>query len=187
MPLNNDIRIDQSVAVLIDGNNIEKSIHDMLGTTNAMIDFDTFIPKIIGDRALSRLMYFREGRNISKKLSERLREHFHGSVVPCHKSADIPLAINAIQVSQKVDTIIILSGDQDYVELVRHLQFDGIRVEIASVERTTAAILKDEAEHFTAIRSDDCFTLKKSNETSKEKEKKRSTGKKTPEKGIKRS
>ncbi len=156
-----EVKINQSVAILIDGNNIEKSLHEVIGADNAMPNFDTLIPKLVGNRSLSRLMYFREGQNISSKLAERLREHYHGSVAPCHKSADIPLAINAIQISQKVDTIIILSGDSDYVELVRHLRFDGIRVEIAAVKATTAKILIEEAEHFTPIEAEDCFTYDK--------------------------
>ena len=35
------VRIDQSVAILIDGNNIELSIHDLVSDKNAMINFDT--------------------------------------------------------------------------------------------------------------------------------------------------
>ena len=105
----------------------------------------------------SRLIYFREGRSISAKLAERLHNHYHGSVIPCHKSADIPLSIKATQIAQKEDTIIILSGDADYVELVRHLKSEGVRVEIAAVEKTTARILMEEADHFFAITEDDCF------------------------------
>jgi len=141
------IKIDQNVAILIDGNNIERS------------NFDTLVPKLLHDRALNRLIYFREGKQISSKLSERLHENFHGSVVPCHKSADIPLTIFATQVAQKVDTIIILSGDSDYVELVRYLKSRGVRVEIAAVEQTTAAILKEEADYFTAITKEDAFEI----------------------------
>ena len=81
--------------------------------------------------------------------------------MPCHKSADIPLTIKATQIAPKVDTIVILSGDSDYVELVRHLRGEGVRVEIAAVEQTTAKILKDEADHFTAITKEDCYILKK--------------------------
>ena len=58
--------------------------------------------------------------------------------MPCHKSADIPLTIKATQLAQKVDTIIILSGDADYIELVRHLRGEGVRVEIAAIEKNTA-------------------------------------------------
>ena len=80
-------------------------------------------------------------------------------MIPCHKSADIPLTIFATQVAQKVDTIIILSGDSDYVELVRYLKSRGVRVEIAAVEKNTASVLMDEADHFTAITVEDSFEL----------------------------
>ena len=124
------ININQSVAVLIDGNNIELSLQSLVG------------------------------KSISSKLAERLLTNFHGSVMPCHKSADIPLTIKATQIVTKVDTIIIMSGDSDYVELVRHLRGEGVRVEIAAVEQTTAAILKEEADHFIPITEEDCYILK---------------------------
>ena len=151
------ITISQSVAILIDGNNIEKSLHTLTGNKNAMLNFESIIPKLLDNRGLNRLLYFREGQNISTKLAERLHNKYHGSVVPCHKSADIPLSIYATQIAEKVDTIIILSGDSDYVELVRHLHSRGVRVEIAAIEANTAAILKEEADHFIPITKEDCF------------------------------
>ena len=155
-----DIKINQSCAILIDGNNIEMSLQSLVGKKNALVDFDVLIPKLLVSRGLSRLIYFREGKSISAKLADRLLNHFHGSVMPCHKSADIPLTIKATQIANKVDTIIILSGDSDYVELVRHLRGEGVRVEIAAVKQTTAQILIDEADHFTAITEEHCYILK---------------------------
>ena len=155
-----NIKLDQSVAILIDGNNIEMSLHSVSKSTASMINFDKLIPTLLGNRALSRLIYFREGKSISPKLAVRLQKMFHGSVVPCHKSADIPLSIKAVQVASKVDTIIILSGDADYVELVRHLKHDGIRVEIAAFPETTAEILRQESDYFFSITVDYSFALK---------------------------
>ena len=160
MTENPSVIINQSVAILIDGNNIEMSLHHLVNQKNALLDFDKLVPKLLVNRGLSRLIYFREGKSISTKLAERLLKNFHGSVIPCHKSADIPLTINATQIARKVDTIIILSGDSDYVELVRHLKGEGVRVEIAAVAETTARILIDEADHFTPIEEEDCFILK---------------------------
>ena len=151
--------INQTVAILCDGNNIERSIHEETKTTNAMINFDTFIPKLLSGRGLNRLIYFREGQNISSKLAERLHDKYYGSVVPCHKSADIPLSIKATQLASKVDTIIIMSGDSDYVELVRHLKAEGVRVEIAAVKKTTARILIEEVDHFHPITKADWFVF----------------------------
>ena len=136
-----NIAISQSVAILIDGNNIERSVHSESNDTNTMLNFDILIPKLLVNRGLSRLVYFREGKHISNKLQERLHNFYHGSVRPCHKSADIPLSINAIQVADKVDTIIIMSGDSDYIELVRHLKSEGVRVEIAAVVSTTLSLI----------------------------------------------
>ncbi|MCP4122402.1 MAG: NYN domain-containing protein [Bacteroidetes bacterium] len=182
----NKVKINQSVAVLIDGNNIEISLQSLVGDKNVLLDFDAFIPKILNDRGLSRLIYFREGKSISPKLAERLLDKFHGSVMPCHKSADIPLTIKATQIANKVDTIIILSGDADYVELVRHLRGEGVRVEIAAVEQTTARILKEEADHFTAITEADGYVLKpkvKANPQASQKPKPKSKSKPKPSTG----
>ena len=167
------IIINQTVAILCDGNNIERSIHET--EPNAMINFDTIIPRLLNGRGLNRLIYFREGKNISSKLAERLYDHYYGSVVPCHKSADIPLSIKATQLASKVDTIIIMSGDSDYVDLVRHLKSEGVRVEIAAVEKTTAKILRDEADYFHAVKKEDLFfynpTKKQAEKESKKEEK----------------
>ena len=154
------ILINQSVAILCDGNNIERSIHDSSKNKNAMINFDTLIPKLLDGRGLNRMIYFREGKSISTKLADRLHENFYGSVIPCHKSADIPLSIKATQLASKVDTIIIMSGDSDYVELVTHLRAEGVRVEIAAVRQTTAQILIDNSDYMHEITSDDWFVYK---------------------------
>ena len=154
------ILINQSVAILCDGNNIEKSIHNVSRNKNAMINFDTLIPKLLNGRGLNRMIYFREGKSISSKFADRLHENFYGSVIPCHKSADIPLTIKATQLASKVDTIIIMSGDSDYVELVTHLKGEGVRVEIAAVRDTTAQILIDKSDYMHEITSDDWFVYK---------------------------
>ena len=154
------ILINQSVAILCDGNNIEKSIHNISRNKNAMINFDTLIPKLLNGRGLNRMIYFREGKSISSKFADRLHENFYGSVIPCHKSADIPLTIKATQLASKVDTIIIMSGDSDYVELVIHLRGEGVRVEIAAVRDTTAQILIDKSDYMHEITSNDWFVYK---------------------------
>ncbi len=156
--MHDTILISQTVAILVDGNNIERSL-DSEFKQNMMINFDVLIPKLLRGRGLNRLIYFREGKNISSKLAERLHTKYHGSVRPCHKSADIPLSITATQLASKVDAIVILSGDSDYVELVNHLKSEGVRVEICAVESTTAEILKEEADFFQPIVLEDCFSL----------------------------
>ncbi len=166
------VKVSQSVAILVDGNNMERSIHGLTGDTQTMLNFDTLIPRLLDNRGLNRLVYFREGKQISTKLKERLHQNYHGSVRPCHKSADIPLTIKATQLASKVDTIIIMSGDSDYVELVRHLKSEGVRVEIAGVPSTTSQLLIEEADYFHEIVPTDWFTF---------------AGKKTPRRTTKKT
>jgi uncharacterized LabA/DUF88 family protein len=182
--MNVEVVISQSVAVLVDGNNIERSIHSESEKISTMLNFDTLIPKLLDNRGLNRFIYFREGKNISSKLAERLHSKYHGSVRACHKSADIPLSIKATQLAQKVDTIIIMSGDSDYIELVRHLKSEGVRVEIASIESTTSKLLVEEADYFHPITSEHWFTLKS---PSSKKSTKKVAGKSTKKKVTKKA
>lgn len=150
------INIQQSVAILVDGNNIERSVHHLIDS-DAMLNFDTVIPRLLSGRGLNRLIYFREGKNISSKLAERLHNLFYGQVQPCHKSADIPISIKATQLASKVDTIIIMSGDADYIELVSHLKSEGVRVEIAAVKETTASLLIEQSNYFHPLEKEDFY------------------------------
>ena len=122
-----------------------------------MINFDVIIPLLLNGRGLNRPVYFKEGKSISTKLAERLHENFYGVVVPCHKSADIPLTIKATQLASKVDTIIIMSGDSDFIELIRHIKSEGVRVEIASVKNTTAKLLIEESAYYHEITPEHWF------------------------------
>jgi uncharacterized LabA/DUF88 family protein len=154
-----EILISQNVSILIDGNNIERSLHSITGNESVMLNFDNIVPRLLESRGLNRLIYFREGKRISSKLAERLHNHYYGSVIPCHKSADIPLSIMATQLAPKSDAIIIMSGDSDYIELVRHLKSEGVRVEIAAVAETTANILIEECHFFHPLTKEDWFIL----------------------------
>jgi hypothetical protein len=50
------IKIDQCVAILIDGNNIERSLQNVMNK-HVLANFDTLIPRLLAERALNRLVY----------------------------------------------------------------------------------------------------------------------------------
>lgn len=154
------VNMSQTVAVLIDGNNIEYGIKEKYKGKTMLVDYDKLIPKLIGSRTLNRLKYFREGKSISPKLAKRLHENFYGVVIPCHKTADIPLTIEATQLADKVDTVILFSGDSDYIELVTHLKSRGVRVEIVSMKKSTSPLLLKEADYNYFLQDDDVYELK---------------------------
>ena len=120
-----------AAAILVDGNNIERSIQELTKNKQSLINFDTLIPKLIGDRS-PIAQYTLEKENKFLKSSGASSPSLPWSVCPCHKSAD-SLTIKATQLASKVDTIIIKVGDSDYIEFVRHLKSEGVRVEIAAI------------------------------------------------------
>ena len=63
---------------------------------------------------------------------------------------DIGIAMDTIELANKLDTIILVSGDGDFVELLQHLRRAmGCRVEVMAFGPSCSAKLRDEADHFT--------------------------------------
>jgi uncharacterized LabA/DUF88 family protein len=124
-----------------------------------MLNFDIVVPKVLAGRGLNRLIYLREGKSISEKFAERLKRNFFGIVMPCAKSSDIPLTIQAVKLAEKVDTIIIFSGDSDYCDLVDYLKATGIRVEIVTMQHAASKYLLAKADDSYFIKDEDIFTF----------------------------
>ncbi len=62
---------------------------------------------------------------------------------------DVGLAIDAVKLSPKLDAVILLSGDGDFVPLVEYLQMNqGCQVEVVSFGKSTSAKLIEASDHF---------------------------------------
>lgn len=61
---------------------------------------------------------------------------------------DVGIAVDAIRTASSVDTIILASGDGDFVPLVQYLKNQGKRVEIIAFAKSTSAKLKEAADSF---------------------------------------
>ena len=62
---------------------------------------------------------------------------------------DIGIAMDTIELANKLDTIILVSGDGDFVELLQHLRRAmGCRVEVMAFGPSCSGKLRDEADHF---------------------------------------
>src|SRR3989338_5764656 len=62
---------------------------------------------------------------------------------------DVGIAVDAITASPKLDTVILFTGDGDFIPLVEYLQrHAGCQVEVASFGRSTSGRLKEAADHF---------------------------------------
>lgn len=62
---------------------------------------------------------------------------------------DVGIAIDAIKMAAKVDVIVLVSGDGDYVHLVEYLQNTfGCRVEVIAFAESASAKLLEKADDF---------------------------------------
>lgn len=68
---------------------------------------------------------------------------------------DVGLAIDAVKMAPKLDTVIIASGDGDFVPLIEYLDMnEGCQVEVISFGRSSSAKLKEAAHAFTDMCED---------------------------------
>lgn len=62
---------------------------------------------------------------------------------------DIGLAIDAVSMAPKLDAVVIVSGDGDFVPLCNYLRYHhGIQVEVATFGKSASISLKDVADDF---------------------------------------
>lgn len=72
-------------------------------------------------------------------------------------SVDIELAIDMMEVADKVDHIVLFSGDGDFRRLVEAVQRKGVRVSVVSTIKSSPPMISDElrrqADHFLELSS----------------------------------
>jgi len=68
---------------------------------------------------------------------------------------DVGLAIDAVKIAPKIDTIILATGDGDFVPLIEYLDMnEGCQVEVISFGKSSSAKLKEAAHAFTDMCDD---------------------------------
>jgi uncharacterized LabA/DUF88 family protein len=68
---------------------------------------------------------------------------------------DVGLAIDAVKLAPKLDTVVIASGDGDFVPLIQYLDMnEGCQVEVISFGKSSSAKLKEAAHAFTDMCDD---------------------------------
>lgn len=146
----------QRVAVLIDTQNLYHSAKNLY---NAKVNFANVLEQAVGDRQLVRAIAYlittesQEESSFFEALlkmgietkSKDLQIFNSGS-----KKADwdVGLAIDAVRLASKVDTIILATGDGDFVPLVEYLKHEGVQVEVITFGKSASSKLREASEAF---------------------------------------
>jgi uncharacterized protein (TIGR00288 family) len=160
----------QRVAVLIDVQNLYHSAKNLYG---ARVNFREVLKSAVGQRNLIRVFayvvktktgeekpFFEALTKLGIETRVRDLQEFYGGL----KKADwdVGITVDAIRIAPSVDTIILASGDGDFLQLVEYLKNQGKRVEIVAFGKTTSSKLKDAADEFIDLgKNPEKYLLKK--------------------------
>jgi len=162
---------EQRVGVLVDVSNMYHSAKNLY---NAHVNYKEVLKQAVADRKLIRAIaygvrtekaeeenpffeaLFREGFEV--KLKEL--QIFAGGM----KKADwdVGIAVDAIKLAEKLDVIVLISGDGDYLPLVEYLQnTKGCLVEVLAFKQSASSTLIEEADDFIDMGASKQFLIKK--------------------------
>lgn len=160
----------QRVAVLIDVQNLYHSAKNLY---QARVNFREILKLAVGQRNLIRAFAYvvrtktGEERPFFEALTKlgietRVRDlqEFYGGL----KKADwdVGITIDAVKTAPGVDTIILASGDGDFIPLVEYLKNQGKRMEIIAFGRSASSKLKEAADEFIDLEKNlEKYLLKK--------------------------
>ena len=64
---------------------------------------------------------------------------------------DVGLAVDAIKMAPRLDSVVIISGDGDFIPLVEYLQTIGVQVEVVSFGKSTSGKLREAVDDFVDL------------------------------------
>ncbi len=151
---------DQRVAVLIDTQNIYHSAKNLYKKN---VNFPKIVDDMVGDRLLVRSIAYAittesgeektflealEKGGIETKLKDL--QIFLGGAKK--GDWDVGLAVDAIKLAPKVDALILIAGDGDFVPMVEYIKAkDFCQIEVVSFLKSSSAKLVEISDDFTDL------------------------------------
>jgi len=148
---------EQRVGIFIDAQNL---YHSGKNLYHARVNFGAIVKDALANRVLIRAIayvittetgeekgFFEALEKMGIETKTKNLQVFSGGA----KKADwdVGLAVDAIKMAPKLDTIIIISGDGDFVPLVEYLKMnEGCQVEVASFGKSSSGMLKAAVDDF---------------------------------------
>ena len=150
---------EQRVGVFIDTQNLYHSARNLY---QARVNFGVVLKDAVAGRKLVRAVAYvitteaGDEKNFYEALLKlgietktKDQQIFSGGA----KKADwdVGLAVDAIKMSPCLDSVIIVSGDGDFIPLVEYLQSIGIQVEVVSFGKSTSGKLREVVDDFVDL------------------------------------
>lgn len=147
---------EQRVGVFVDVQNMYYSAKNLF---NSKVDFGKVLKEAVGIRKLIRAFAYVIKADVGAEkeffeaLSKRGYEVRSKELQTFYGGAkkgdwDVGLCMDAVRMIPKIDVLILVSGDGDYVDLLEYARSQGVRTEIVAFSKTASHKILDEAEDF---------------------------------------
>lgn len=154
---------EQRVGVFVDVANMYYSAKNIHGTR---VNFGKVLEEAVGDRQLVRALAYviRADTPEEQKFFEALDKQgfevkmkdlqiFPGGAKK--GDWDVGITVDAIRLAERLDTVVLVAGDGDYVPMVRYLQeAKGCRVEVMAFQESTSMKLREAGDKFIDLSGD---------------------------------
>ena len=147
---------EQRVAILIDTQNLYHSAKNLY---HSKVNFGAVVKTALGNRKLIRAVsyvvnteggeesaFFEALEKVGIEIKTKDLQIFYGGA----KKADwdVGMAVDAIKLAHKVDAIVLVTGDGDFIPLVEYVKSQGCQVEAITFGRSASGKLRETVDDF---------------------------------------
>ncbi len=147
---------DQRIGVFVDVQNLYYSARNIY---NARINFNEVLKEAVGDRRLIRAIAYvikadmPEEQNFFDALEKagfEVRTKDLQTFAGGHQKGDwdVGIAMDIIKLMNKLDVVVLASGDGDFAPLLEYLQMSGQLTETLAFGKSTSSKIKELTDHF---------------------------------------
>ncbi len=148
---------EQRVGIFIDTQNL---YHTAKNLYHARVNFAQIVKDALGDRSLIRAVayvitteagdekaFFEALTKMGIEAKTKDLQIFAGGSMKA--DWDVGMSIDAVKLAPKLDAVVLVTGDGDFVPLVEYLQIhEGCQVEVVSFGKSTSSKLIEAADDF---------------------------------------
>lgn len=154
---------EQRVGVLVDVANMYYSAKNIHGSR---VNFGKILEDAVGERQMVRALAYviKADSPDEQKFFDALdKQGFELKMKDLQVFAggakkgdwDVGITVDAIKLADRLDTIVLVAGDGDYIPLVRYLQeAKGCRVEVMAFQESTSLKLREVSDKFIDLSGD---------------------------------
>ncbi len=150
---------EQRVGVFIDTQNLYHSARNLYKTR---VNFGAVLKEAVAGRKLVRAVAYvitteaGDEKNFFEALTKLGIETKTKDLQIFHTGTkkgdwDVGLTVDAIKMSPRLDSVVIVSGDGDFIPLVEYLQSIGVQVEVVSFGKSTSSKLREIVDDFVDL------------------------------------